>query len=622
VTARGGRPRRWKRKLLVPACSALAICSACSATPSASSPTTTTTTINLVPAPGGSLSVGIDETPTSCNPNTLTGNTDADHLVLEPVLPSAFVVSASGEAQGNQDVVLQAELVNTAPQTIVYTLNPKAVWSDGVPISAEDFIYAWEQQRDVAAGGSALSASSLGYRDIESVRGSNDGRTVTVVFKTDFDDWPMLFNDLLPAHVLEHTGWSPACSGIDPAIDLSGGPYVLRSVTPSEIVMAKNPRWWGTAPFLGQITVKIASDPQQLAEWLAQGKVQVALANSYSPAFLEATSNDPTATSEVNTSSTLLQLEFATASPVTDSVLVRTALAAAVDRQEIVNQVVGFASSAITPAESHLYTQTAHSYPVPPAPATVPDNTANQLLADNTTTTTTSTTTTTTTTTLPVGPTTTTTTTIPASYPFTADITQTNASLGRAGYVMGANDHWIGLDGKPLALHLAVDGGDTWATLSAPFIVRDLQRADVEVSETVYPSDTATGMALASGAADLALLPTTTTPYPSQAIAWYSELLGAPGVGGSEDWTSYDNASVDALLVQAAAELNPVTAVPIYAQIDQMLWQDMVTLPLFAEPSAMAWRFTLDNLTPNPHGPGLLWNVADWENQIQAKANP
>ena len=34
--------------------------------------------------------------------------------------------------------------MSTKPETIVYTLNPKAVWSDGVPITAADFKYAWE----------------------------------------------------------------------------------------------------------------------------------------------------------------------------------------------------------------------------------------------------------------------------------------------------------------------------------------------------------------------------------------------------------------------------------------------------------------------------------------------
>ena len=86
------------------------------------------------------------------------------------------------------------------------------MWSDGVPITAADFIYAWQQQDGGdadAAYPSGDQASILGYSDIASMKASNQGRTVTVVFSTPFADWQMLFTDLLPAHVMEKVGWDP-----------------------------------------------------------------------------------------------------------------------------------------------------------------------------------------------------------------------------------------------------------------------------------------------------------------------------------------------------------------------------------------------------------------------------
>ncbi len=47
----------------------------------------------------------------------------------------------------NANLIISSEPVSLTPETIVYTLNPKAVWSDGVPITAADFEYAWELQR-------------------------------------------------------------------------------------------------------------------------------------------------------------------------------------------------------------------------------------------------------------------------------------------------------------------------------------------------------------------------------------------------------------------------------------------------------------------------------------------
>ena len=109
--------------------------------------------------------------PTGCNPNTTAGDTWADQLVLEPVLPSAFIVTPAGSSTYDSAVISQAEVVSTTPQTVVYTIDPKAVWSDGVPITAADFIYAWQpaarphrspgrhrRQRGLAPSGTATSS--------------------------------------------------------------------------------------------------------------------------------------------------------------------------------------------------------------------------------------------------------------------------------------------------------------------------------------------------------------------------------------------------------------------------------------------------------------------------------
>ena len=51
--------------------------------------------------------------------------------------------------------------------------------------------------------------SIAGYRDIASVTGSNGGHTVTVKFKKTFADWQVLFDNLVPAHVMEKVGLEP-----------------------------------------------------------------------------------------------------------------------------------------------------------------------------------------------------------------------------------------------------------------------------------------------------------------------------------------------------------------------------------------------------------------------------
>jgi peptide/nickel transport system substrate-binding protein len=596
VSQRGRRPHYWQRALAVPALAGLALTAACGGPVGGSS----ATTVTLVPQPGGQTTVGIDQAPSGCNPNTTNGDTWADHLVLAPVLPSAFVVDADGNSVGNQALATSAELVNTTPQTIVYTINPKAVWSDGVHISATDFVYAWQQQRgdQLETGTDNGAATNMGYRDIRTVTGSNHGLTVTVVFKTPFADWRMLFADLLPAHVLERTGWNPACTTVDPAVDLSGGPFVIKSVSTYQVVLTANPRWWGGATDLSRMTIRFASGPAQLSTWLRRGVVQVVEPTSFSQPFLEAGTADPSVSSQVNIASDFLQLEFSTTGPATTNPVLRQAMAHAVDRQALLDAVVGFADSNIVPSASHIYLQTQSGYPNSSAPPSSP----NAVVANGTTTSTS----------------TTAASSSSAAYPPTAEPVTTAELLTSQGYI-NLNGQWLDANGHPVALRLVADGGDAFAEQTATLLAHQLQHAGFEVTLSLAPSAVAAGSDLATGNADLALLPFTTSPYLSNALAWYTPTLGTPGDNGSENWSNLDDPAINSLLTKAANSvpaLNPVMAAPFYQQADQLLWKDMVALPLFAEPNVILWSNRLYNVQPNFHGPGLLWEAQLWEVEV------
>lgn len=567
---------------------------------------------------GGTLTVGIDQAPTGCNPNSATGDTWADQLILEPVLPSAFVIGPGDTPTYDSAVIDQAEVVSTNPQTVVYTINPLAVWSDGLPISATAFIFAWEAQRgttpevpvgaSVPAGGTGAAAdvapktggvgtaggnvaSSAGYRQIKSVKASNHGRTVTVVFSTPFADWKSLFNDLLPAPVIKKVGWDGNCSTVSPTVDLSGGPFEIGKVSAREVVLVRNPRWWGQPPNLDRIVVRFAKDDGQLSHWITTGKADVVLPTSFTTGFLTRVAGDPSVDSAETTSTTFLQLEYSMVSPLTSSLDVREGLSYAIDRQALVNRVVEWADPNIVPAASHLYAQSQGTYPGPrPPPLQVADEPGA----------------TTTTTTFPTKPT-------PAEpFPSTADPTQSAKLLSEAGFTKDAAGVWIQPDGRPLVVRLAVDTGDHWAATTAPLLVRQLKAAGIATTLVTAPSAGAAGLDLATGRADMALIPFQATPYASDAIAWYTELLGTPGDGGSEDWSRYENVTLDNVLTEAAQDLNPTTAGPLYAKADAILWQAMVSLPLFAEPTALAWSTLTSGVGPNPTGPGLLWYPQSW----------
>lgn len=547
--------------------------------------------VTYIAADGGSVSIGIDQAPTGCNPHTGSGDTLADQLVLSAVLPSAFTVDNLGASNYDPALIVQAELQSTNPETVAYTINPRAVWSDGVAITAADFIYAWQHQRSVPIGttGDADVASTAGYDDIASMTPSDKARTLTVVFSTPYSDWQGLFADLLPAHVLERVGWSPTCTTVDPHVDLSGGPYEIASVQGGTITLVRNPRWWGQEPKLDRIVIKVASGARQLAQWLYKGVVSVAAPSYFDPAFLEAVSEMPFVKNDVNISTTFLQLDFSNTGLVTADPLVRDGIAYAIDRQDLTDRVVGWADNNIAPATSHLYSQQQNAYPANPSP-------------------------------MPVNATTTTTvTTQPPSavitaqdFPTTADLVRSDRDLVAAGYVRAPSGYWVDAGGHQLSIRMVVDDGDGWATQTAGLVADQLEKDGIAVTVVSEPDVSAAGLDLLDAKADLAVIPMRASPYTSRTSAWYTPLLNLPGSTGSQDWTGYASTKVDSLFAEATSELDPVTAQPLYNQIDQQLWADMVALPLFAEPSALAWSDFTDGVAADPNEVGLLSTLLDW----------
>jgi peptide/nickel transport system substrate-binding protein len=558
------------------------------------------TDVVLTPVTGGTLTVGLDQSPTGCNPDAGTQTDSASRTVLEAVLPSTFVVTASGASTGNQSLVDQAELVSTSPQTVVYTIDSHAEWSDGVPITAADFRYAWEQQRglDPATGLPVpADASTLGYRDIKSVTPANHGKTVTVVFKQPYAQWQMLFDPLMPAHVMQRVGWNPTCTVLRPDVDLSGGPFEIRSANASRVVLVRNPHWWGPEPMLDKVVIRVATSAGQLAGWLRTGTAQVAAPTVPTPGFVDSVVANPRVESDLDVTSTFLQLEFATQGTVTSSVEVRQAVAHAVDRQSVVSQVTGWLDGNVVPSQSHLYTQNQSAYPSAPGAQVA----LNDFLASNGS-----------------GSPTTTTTTSPAPgsgapFPTTADEAATTRDMLAAGYLLGPDGRWATITGAPVVLRLVVDAGDSWTAETAPLLAGQLERAGFDVQISTQPTAASTGAILASGAADLALLPFEATPYPTTALAEYTDSLGLPGQDGSQNWANLDDPTVESLLDQAEHQLNPVKAQPIYAQVDALLWTDMAALPLFAEPGLVAWSVQTEGVTPSFHGPNLLTTVGTWQ---------
>jgi len=377
---------------------------------------------------------------------------------------------------------------------------------------------------------------------------------------------------------------------VNPAIDLSGGPFEIGLVTPQAITLVDNPKWWGGTPNARQITVRFASSTDQLSQWMSSGYVQVAQPSVVTPSFLTQMTGLPGAQSNVDYSNSLLQLDFASSPGTSLGPDMRVAIALLMNRQDLVDQQVSWAVPQVQVPDSHVSVQGQTTYkPV----------------------------TTSSTTTIPPSSSSTSTTVIGAggsvNFPVTPVPQQADTLIEQTGLVRNPGEaYWHYAFGTPYSLTMVVDQGDPWAVAAAQTMKAQLAAGGLDSSLESAASATQAGQMLANGSVDMAVMPQNFTPYMSQTLAWYTNLLGLPGQNGSQNWTGYSSSQFDQKVQTASQELNPDTAATSYAQADTQLWDEMVSLPLLPEPSALVWSSKVGGVMPTPRSDSLLWYAQNW----------
>ncbi|WP_433592391.1 ABC transporter family substrate-binding protein [Nocardia sp. CA-145437] len=210
---------------------------------------------------GGNLRLAMSAFPANWNTLNIDGN-DAEIMGVErSMMPRAFKSDASGNLSIDTNYFTDIQLTNTNPQQVTYTINPKAVWSDGSPIT-------WE---DIAAQGNALSgrnkdfllANNQGWDRVEKIERGTDDRQAVLTFNKHFSEWKGQFagNSFLYPKSVTSTPESFNKGYVD-AIGLTSGPFMVQSTDRGQgrIVLGHNPKWWGDTPKLDTITFSVLND--------------------------------------------------------------------------------------------------------------------------------------------------------------------------------------------------------------------------------------------------------------------------------------------------------------------------------------------------------------------------
>lgn len=224
-------------------------------------------------ADGGTLNWAVDDVPETLN----TFQSDADDTttrVAQAVLPAMFRLDAQGRPQRDADFLESAKVVDTEPkQVVLYKLDQQAVWSDGREIGAADFAAQW---RALSGKDSAYwTARNAGYDRIEKIERGANNLEVKVTFSRPYADWKALFSPLYPKDVM---GTPDAFNdGARRKLKVTAGAFGLQKVDrkDKEIVLARNPHWWGRPAKLSELVLHAVPLDKRAAA-LADGTVDLA----------------------------------------------------------------------------------------------------------------------------------------------------------------------------------------------------------------------------------------------------------------------------------------------------------------------------------------------------------
>ena len=550
------------------------------ASPTTTVVTTTTTvpsTTSVAPSGAAQSNIAYDTSasasyavgPQPANWDIHSAAASAWHLTLEQVLaqvwPSAFDVSTNGTPSLNTALLTSATEVSSAPQQVVYQINPLAVWSNGVPITYRDFVYNWEAQSGRAAfrdaGGTRYTPlDDSGYDDISSVSGTaaHPG-TVTVTFSTPYPDWQSLFSYLMPAQIGLLAGFDSGFK--DPVADLlSGGPYLVSELQNGySLELVRNARYWGSPANLSAVTYYFTSGTAETVNALNAGEVDLATLQA-EPGIFKQLQSASDLSVRATASNFYEDLDMNEATGPLSNPLLRQAIMMALDRGSMATELLAPYGMAATPVENRVYLPGNPGYSDDgasfdqPAPAA-----AIRLLTSG-------------------------------GYTLTGGTLETPA-------------------GHPVALSFMVDAADPVAQQLATQVVSSCAAIGITVTTTqtgppgadVLGGDTTSPLPAGwQMAIELRQVPT----FPSEVISRYV-------TGGAANQDGYANATMNAL----AAQLGTATAARIpalYQSIDTLAWKDFVDLPLVQLPVLVAANSKLLNLKVGPFFGDIAWDEQDW----------
>jgi peptide/nickel transport system substrate-binding protein len=242
-------------------------------------------------------------------------------------------------------------------QTYTYHLREGLQWSDGEPLTAEDVAYTVNRSRDEEWYNHFSTTQNLEATAIDDV-------TVEITSSVPDPKLPTMDVYIVPKHIYEDI--SADDLGTYEATDgVASGPYSLTQLRRGQDwTMEANPTYWGGEPAIDRIIFRLFTNPDAMVTALEQGEIDAAMnVPSSSMANLE-DEDDIVAVQGQQGGFDELAMNAGAGGigdghPALQDVVVRQAIAHAVDKETIVSRVLnglGEPADAMSPSPDRSWT--------------------------------------------------------------------------------------------------------------------------------------------------------------------------------------------------------------------------------------------------------------------------
>ncbi len=517
---------------------------------------------------------------TDLNPHLVTQLPTDNAAVMSLVLPSPFRSGARGEPILDQDLLAEApKIVTTDPLLLQYTIRPDASWSDGEPIGCDDFRLAalagsGKYLQKVANGTTSpafQTAAEPRYQHLS--LGCQDVKHVTVSFDSSEPDWKWLFQSMMPAHVVLAAAKVTDMTTLDdasairlaaawntgsslakelPKAAVSGGPFRVSSVSTEGVLLTINDKFWAApAVAKGGILVKAIPVASQL-EAMRTGAAHV-LGLPADASKLDAIHAGSGVTLTKSAPVALTELVVNFGKPELQQRALRQALSACIDRTSLLaSRVIPVLPEAVA-ADNRMLAPTEVGYRR---------------------------------------------TDLTSSAGAGAD--RAKELLAKIGYTISNKTGVAEKAGRPLALTLFYDPAGTLGQAVADAVVAQCAPAGITLVPTPNTNEVVEGgpwdLALLTGSGELSL---------ANRTARYTQ-------NASADVGRYASASAASLMKQAASALTEADAAEALNKVDESIWADVASLPLYRAPALGVFAASVTGVSATPGAAGLFGSARAW----------